>query len=267
MIERPHSAFLAEQKAHLAGIIRLLAPNFDYVSVLGTDDRGVSYAATPGETKTYEPRWTQRGFVFRAQKKGRVAEYACSMLPNPTPADCARRVAAKLDALFLEDKAISYPPIPDEPLVKEFHGSIEEDPLVTDPEIILSKLNELRERLTDGKTVVMAQSRFEFVDVSRIFVSPNRELFQSFAWSQAYLFGVARKGAVSKMSYRPSSGRKGLEILRELEARVPELADELAAILDAEKIEPGEYEVILDPDMSGTLAHEAFGHGVETDCS
>jgi TldD protein len=30
-------------------------------------------------------------------------------------------------------------------------------------------------------------------------------------------------------------------------------------------VEPGEYEVIMMPDMAGTLAHEAFGHGVELD--
>jgi TldD protein len=43
------------------------------------------------------------------------------------------------------------------------------------------------------------------------------------------------------------------------------LRDELASLTSAIKIEPGEYEVIFDPDVAGTLAHEAFGHGVETD--
>lgn len=265
MTERPHSAFLVGEKTRLTEIVRSLAPKFDYISALGTDDRGISYAATPGETRTYEPMWVQRGFVFRAQKDGKIAEYACSVLPGANAAECARHVAGHLSELFRAEKAIVYPPIPDEPLTEEFHGSIEEDPFAADPEAILSRLTALRERITDGKTVVMAQSRYECVDVSRIFISPNRFLFQSFAWSQAYLFGVARKGQTSKISYRPVSGRKGLEILRDLEAKVPELASELVEILDAVKIEPGEYEVILDPDMAGTLAHEAFGHGVETD--
>ncbi|MCE5256990.1 MAG: hypothetical protein LLF89_09120, partial [Spirochaetaceae bacterium] len=265
MIERPHSAFLVELKEKLVGTIRLLEPAFDYISVLGTDDRGISFAATPGETKTYEPIWVQRGFVFRAQKQGKVAEYACSMLPGASSADCAREVAARLEALFREGGAITYPTIPDEPLVEEFHGAIQEDPFEEDPEMVLSKLNDLRTKLTDGKVVVMAQSRYEYVDVSRIFISPHRRLFQSFAWSQAYLFGVARKAGTSKKSYRVASGRKGLELLAELEVQMPELVQELTDILNAEKMEPGEYDVILDPDMAGTLAHEAFGHGVETD--
>lgn len=272
MPERQHSSFLSGQKPRLEGLISILAPRFDYISALGTDDRGISYAATPGETRTGEPMWVQRGFVFRAQKAGKVAEYACPSLGEavegaaaPSIRAFADKVAAVLDKLLAAEDAIAFAPIPDEPLVAEYRGSIQEDPFTADPEAILSRLTALRERLTDGKVVVMAHSRYECVDVSRIFVSPNRSLFQSFAWSQAYIFGVARKGQVSKMTYRPVSGRKGLELLAELEPKLPELAAELASLLDAIKIEPGEYEVILDPDVSGTLAHEAFGHGVETD--
>ena len=66
-------------------------------------------------------------------------------------------------------------------------------------------------------------------------------------------------------SYQSFSGLKGLELLDELAPAVPELAAELDALLGSERMEPGEYEVIMDPDVTGTLAHEAFGHGVEMD--
>ena len=36
-------------------------------------------------------------------------------------------------------------------------------------------------------------------------------------------------------------------------------------MLSSEEIEPGEYEIITDPEISGLIAHEAFGHGVEMD--
>jgi TldD protein len=209
--------------------------------------------------------WVQRGFVFRAQKHGLVVEYACALLEEGTPEAVAAGIGSRLESLLGAEGAIAFPPIPDEALAGEFRGSIAEDPFLADPEAILSRLSSLREKLTDGKVVVMAQGRYECVDVSRLFISPRRNLFQSFAWSQAYIFGVARKGQTTKMSYRSASGRKGLELLSELEAKLPGLRSELEAILDAVTIEPGEYEVILDPDMSGTLAHEAFGHGVETD--
>lgn len=264
MPERPHSAFLVERKSALARILELLAPRFDYISVLGADDRGISYSATPGETRTSEPTWVQRGFVFRAQKNGLVAEFACPDIDRD-PESFAERLFSSLDTLLAAPGAIRYPKIPDEPFESEFRGTVEIDPFVTDPEIALSRLSRLREEITDGGIVVMAQTRFEYMDVSRIFLSPNRSLIQSFAWSQAYIFGVSRRGQVTKTSYRAVSGRKGLELLDELEASLPDLAQELASILGAVKIEPGVYEVILEPDLAGTLAHEAFGHGVETD--
>ena len=265
MPERPHSKFLEGRQALLKEIIGHLAARFDYCSVLGTDDRGISFAAMPGETRTAEPMWVQRGFVFRAQQKGAVAEYACSTLPEGEAKTAAEFIAGRLKAVLAMEDPIVYPSIPDEKASGEFHGSVAEDPFVEDPEKVLSRLIGLREKLTDGKTVVMAHSRYECMDVSRVFISPHRHLFQSFAWSQAYIFGVARKGQTSKMSYRSASGRKGLELLTELEADLPELTAELASLLDAIRIEPGEYEVILDPIVGGTLAHEAFGHGVETD--
>ncbi len=265
MQKRSHSPFLLAAKPQLVGIIEELRPHFDYISALATDDRGLSYFALPGETRTSEPMWVQRGFVFRAQRRGKVAEYACAVLPGAPATKAAAEIRARLEALLADPTLIAFPQIPDEPAVSEYLGEIEEDPFRADPEAILARLTALREKLTDGKVVVMAQSRYECVDVSRLFLSPKRSLIQSFLWSQAYLFGVARRGQVSKMSYRPVSGRKGLELLRTLETSVPELARELSDLLGAQPMEPGEYEVILDPDMAGTLAHEAFGHGVETD--
>ena len=37
------------------------------------------------------------------------------------------------------------------------------------------------------------------------------------------------------------------------------------ALLDSKQIEPGEYECICTPDVTGLIVHEAFGHGVEMD--
>ena len=41
--------------------------------------------------------------------------------------------------------------------------------------------------------------------------------------------------------------------------------DSALALLQAGRIEPGQYQVITAPGVSGTLCHESFGHGVETD--
>ncbi|MBK9711781.1 MAG: TldD/PmbA family protein [Kouleothrix sp.] len=43
------------------------------------------------------------------------------------------------------------------------------------------------------------------------------------------------------------------------------LVDTTVALLSAERIEPGEYTIIASPGVTGTICHESFGHGVETD--
>jgi TldD protein len=46
---------------------------------------------------------------------------------------------------------------------------------------------------------------------------------------------------------------------------VQDSADQAEDILHASPIEPGYYDVITTPEVSGLIAHEAFGHGVEMD--
>jgi TldD protein len=276
MKKRLPSPFLLASRERLPAIIGRVAArcSFDYLSALGTDDSGINFAASPGETRVGEPFWVQRGFVFRAQREGRIVEYACNELPSGDD-ETEALLCLRLESLLAEapvpggreDPAppSTYPLLPDIPARAEYAGEAEEDPFDADPEIILARLETLRKNLASRPDVAMAQARLESVDVKRLFLSPNRSLMQSFIWSQAYLFGLARRDALSKRLYKAVSGRKGLEILADLERETDGLAADLVALLDAVPIEPGEYDVILSPDMAGTLAHEAFGHGVETD--
>jgi len=278
MPECAHSAFLEERKALVAGAVGLLAGRFDYVSVLGTDDSGVSFRATRGETAASEPMWVQRGFVVRAQlgaqagakakarSPGRIVEYSFNEQEEGSAAALASRLEARLRALFEAGAGLNaYPPLPDEPARAERRGSTEREGVAADPEEVLRRLASCRDYLLARPDIASAQTRADFVRVSRFFVSPHRDFFQSFEWGQAYAFGIARRGDVAKTDYRVRSGLAGMELLDGLEAALPGLAEELQELLGAGKVEPGEYEVVMTPDVAGTLAHEAFGHGVETD--
>ncbi|MDP3178399.1 MAG: TldD/PmbA family protein, partial [Spirochaetaceae bacterium] len=264
------SAFLRASAESLAEAVRRLESKYEFVSILGTDDSGLSFRATPGETIASEPFWVQRGFVARAQRGGRIVEYAFNRLSDgDTPSAglaLADKIAAAVEPLFDADPgARAYAPLADEAAKDELRGQVEQDAFAAFPGEILSRLAACRDKLLEAEGIASAQARADFVRVSRIFMTPHRSLFQTFDWSQAYAFGVARKGNIAKNSYRARSGLLGLEILDMLEKDIPELAGELLELLRAQRISPGVYDVILDPDVAGTLAHEAFGHGVEAD--
>jgi TldD protein len=61
------------------------------------------------------------------------------------------------------------------------------------------------------------------------------------------------------------AGTGGMEHLEVSDAELAACADTAAALLDAAPVPSGMYDVLTDPYTTGTIAHEAFGHGVETD--
>jgi TldD protein len=261
----PPSAFLQQAAPLLEAAIESLKQRYDYISVLGTDSKGINYAATPGELRAGDSAWIERGFVFRAQKAGVIVEHAFNRLPEG--GDIAGAAAAALDALFAgAGDATRYPAIPDECAKADRFGAAGIEPFSADPDQILAKLASARDALLAlSPEIVYASARAEFMQVAKLFISPARRLEQSFYWAQGYLVGVAKRGGLTREDYQSFSGLKGAELADEVPRAVPALAAELLELLGAGSIEPGEYEVIMDPDVAGTLAHEAFGHGVETD--
>ncbi len=257
------SPFLGACKERLREAITALSRRYDYISVLGTDSKGSSFRTTGRERRVAESMWTERGFVFRAQKDGRIVEYALNELPG---GDLPAALAAALDGLLAgAAQARRYPSLSDEDAGAVKYGQVGSDPFAVDAEEILSRLDAARAAMMISPEIVYGAANAEFVRVRKMFLSPRRDLEQGFIWSQAYLVGISRRGDVSKQNYEAFSGLKGLEILDELQVKSKAFAEETLALLDAERLVPGEYDVVVNPVITGLIAHEAFGHGMEMD--
>ena len=98
-----------------------------------------------------------------------------------------------------------------------------------------------------------------------MFLSRNKDMTQSVMWSAAWLAVLGSAGEEIKDSYQPMSILGGSEILKNLEATLETACKTTIELFDAQPIEPGEYECICMPDVTGMIVHEAFGHGVEMD--
>jgi TldD protein len=68
-----------------------------------------------------------------------------------------------------------------------------------------------------------------------------------------------------RYNWRTKCGTDGLDSLYFGEDELQTIVDAGLALVTAERIEPGEYTVITAPGVTGTICHESFGHGVETD--
>jgi TldD protein len=60
-------------------------------------------------------------------------------------------------------------------------------------------------------------------------------------------------------------GTGGYELVELPERDWEELGETLRALLRAKRLTPGFYDIIASPAVSGLIAHESFGHGVEMD--
>jgi TldD protein len=103
------------------------------------------------------------------------------------------------------------------------------------------------------------------VEVQKIFISNNRDLAQGYLWSEGYIIPQFRRGEQTRQLLKSFSGLCGSELLTQFPGALEKMAKLAEPLLDAGTIKPGEYEVLLSPSVAGILAHEAFGHGVESD--
>ena len=69
----------------------------------------------------------------------------------------------------------------------------------------------------------------------------------------------------TEQAFVVEGGAGGFELTRLSPERLKKLVEEAVRMLDAAPVDPGTYRVVAAPEVSGVLAHEAFGHGVEMD--
>jgi len=260
------SCYLQERKPRLLELIERLGQTFAYASVLGTDVRGEVCDVSSRVTSVSDGRWCERGFVARVFDDGRYYEYAFNQLPEGAGGmeSLAGRIAES--ARRARGDAFEYPRPQEEALRETFNGVVGVPPGDMGADKVIARLAAINRRMRDlSPLVVEAQVRMGHTKVSKIFLSDKKDLEQNYVWSEAYLIPTARRGEITRDTYKSYSGLKGMEILDEMDGGVEETVATVCALLDAKPIAPGEYDVICSPDATGMIVHEAFGHGVELD--
>ena len=213
----------------------------------------------------------ERGSVVRVCRGGLYSEYAFNRFDPAQPERTAAEAEQALErqfAVLRETASAVYdtPVLPDEPctLREEMEtGQLPED---CDLGAVVDKLSEMSARgAAAGEHVVDCILYTASTHVCKMFLTANRDMRQSYVYSEGAVIAVAAKDGRVENGYESVSGRAGPELFDELGGKVEEVVRNAEELLDADRIEPGEYEIIVSPEVSGLIAHEAFGHGVEMD--
>lgn len=257
------SQFLTEQKEKLKEIILELSKDYKYVSILGVDTKGTSFNVSRSESSIGDSMWNERGFVIRIFNGTNYSEYSFNSIDE----NVSGFVSSIKDRFnSSKNNLLEYPLLEEEEVIDSFIGDVSILPTQVNSKEKIEKLITIKNKaLTSSDEVVDFRVNYLESHISKMFLSNKKEMEQSYVWSQGSVIAIVRRDEKTKFFYDSSSGLKGVELIDELEKEYKNTIDSALKLLDSDNIIPGEYDIICAPDVSGLIAHEAFGHGVEMD--
>lgn len=263
------SDYLMNKMDDMAELVDRLQETYPYASVLGTDTKGKTFLVSATDMKITDYNGNECGFVVRLLNDGRYFEYSFNDWQDT---DEVYERICRLQQEDLQIQQESHIENYDDIMCQEDMRYESSDCSVV--ETLENKgIDAMMTLLTRIKDKVMAvDSRIinvvincHYVHVSKAFFATNKELTQGYLFTEATVSVMVKDGRRVKRDYGALSGMMGLELLDQLENKAKEVASSALELLEAGPILPGTYDVICAPDISGLIAHEAFGHGVEMD--
>jgi TldD protein len=123
-----------------------------------------------------------------------------------------------------------------------------------------SKIKDLDKSVINARAIIV--SKFE----EHLFVNQYTQVFQSIPISLLAMVGfIQTPEGESKMVYNSYVSRNFHENEIKFKKDLPHMKQKIEAMLKAKKLKGGKYKVLLHPHLTGLLAHESFGHGMEAD--
>ena len=267
------SSWLDRITPALRELIDRLGEHYDYVSVLSTDSVGFRLSISQRSKSVSSTNMTtEKGSVVRVWRDGRYSEYAFNDFDPEKTTALAETIRAALDrqlALLERAGAAVYETgrLDDTPLELFAEKETETLPEQTDMAALVDRFTALSDE--GMKTIPGALDcalNASSTHISKLFLTKNRYLRQSYVYTEGTVMAYApAKSGETKLCYEGVSGLGGPEILDGLRAKLTDAPKTMEELLASEKVVPGEYEIITDPGITGLIAHEAFGHGVEMD--
>ncbi len=258
----PFSTYLDGKRADCRALAAALGKRFPYVSVLGTDVRATAIRADKKSSNVQDGRG-ECGFVVKMHDGRSFFEYSLDDLSGDMNALAEKiETAVELDP-DLRARMIEAPLPQDDPLKQDFLR--ETDFADYDEETLLNTCKALsNELLEKDEHVLNAFAMIQPFTVSKLFVTKNRELSQHYGWANGILMVVYGGEKMSQARHVEGSD-KLKEIIEGMKAHTDDVIQLAEHLTHAQAIEPGVYDVITDSSITGLIAHEAFGHGVEMD--
>ena len=255
------SKYLDAKRADCKALVAQLKKHFAYVSILGVDIKTSGIRVDRNTSNMGPGQDTECGFVVKMHNGTVFCEYSLDEIGGDIPA-----LAEKIAAGVAHDKSNTIAPsaLPDEPLVQDFvraHDLAD----YTDEQLLDFCKAQCSELLSKSEYLLNAMVSLRQMEVSKLFISENRELSQNYSWVNGMLVAIYRENDKVVQTFESANYHRIADVLAELPTKQEKLLHTAHCLTLAGPIEPGVYDVITAPSITGLIAHEAFGHGVEMD--
>ena len=255
------SKFLDSKRQDCKALVAELKKHFAYVSVLGVDIKTTGIRVDRNTSNIGPGQDTECGFVVKMHNGSVFCEYSLDDIAGDIPA-----LAAKIAASVAYDSGntIAGAALPDEPLVQSF---AREHDLAdyTEAQLLDFCKEQCATLLGKSEYLLNGMVSLRLLEVSKLFISENRELEQNYSWVNGILVAIYKENDKVVQAYESANYHRIGDVLAELPTKQDKLLHTAHCLTLAKPIEPGIYDVITDPSITGLIAHEAFGHGVEMD--
>ncbi len=201
---------------------------------------------------------TIEGIVLSVFNGNETDEFASSDINYEKLLKEAKTLKEKIRSKGLE--------FPEERIEKDFYTECEIDP----KNISINEKLEFVERLKNmlinkDKRIVNVQTAYIESEDTKIFSDGFKTLSQNIKRTRFFLFVQLIQENIVRWNYLIKGKQGGYEVTKISDDEIFGTLEHAVELLSARKIEPGFYDVIVDPSVAGVIAHEAFGHGVEMD--
>lgn len=253
---------LRDRKRALGAAVDELQRLAPYAHAFAQQREGTAFRATTRAT-SIEPLDPVCGAVLCAWNGEAMLEVAVPALDDDTLA----AAVARLRELIEREGIRAGPKVdPGAPLERDF-AVAEQVPaasLSLDERLARAVAVKDRVHALDAR-VKNAVARATHVRTQELFVSPTRRLYQDLRRAELVCLVVMEQGGHAADLHGGRGRQGGAEHLTLADDDVARLVEDCARMLGAERVPGGSYRCVFDGDVSGLLAHEAFGHGTEAD--
>ena len=258
------SPFLNSRKQNAISLVNELKKSFKYVSILGTDVKGKYIVKTNNMVRVAETFSNECGFVIKATNGKAFFEYSLDDISGDIT-NLASKIVNELKLSYkLECQMIDSLDVEEEKLVKSFVRESDFDKY-SDSSILkeIEKINDVLKSKSDK--IKAYQTSINKLDVSKMFVSNNKVLDQNYTWVNGTIVAFYFDNGKFVEGFDHAYSNNVKDVLDSLPTKIDSLMHRLDRLTLATPIKPGVYDVITDASITGLIAHEAFGHGVEMD--